>query len=443
LFREVLDEPVQDKCFDMAAACLIGSFAWSSSEERLNFFSQAEQQTSNTNLQALYHNQAATAREQILLSQGAQSQPETLVQNKLRADLRSGQRVLAGKTGTLAGDFGMDDFIDFFGDKSKGARKLGEVLPQLLSEFPQMAPHLTAAALGLQRDTNNPVLEQFKRQLDECRAHPEKVLALHDFWSRARYAAYPWCLQHGEALVATSILEGMKQAAAYTNAVSFADGDKLALAFGYKAAERWKEALDIFGSYSNLPVEMSSSGPWGEAFQPVLTSKEARFCREKLGLPKSIDPREFEMGTNCLCMHSPSSFATDPDGLWLAIGSQLIHLDYGLATNFMVTLPISPGTSINCLCIGSSNLWIGTDGEGLVEVDKRSRSITRYSDKEGLMSDVINSLCKGSESLWIGYGMKNGPVGYDVSRMQGGGLGQFDLARHQFHSFTPSLAQGG
>ena len=58
------------------------------------------------------------------------------------------------------------------------------------------------------------------------------------------------------------------------------------------------------------------------------------------------------------------------------------------------------------------------------------------------MNDIVSSLCLAGDTLWIGYGVKEGPAGYYVSRIGGGGLGRLDLPQHQFHSFTPSLDIG-
>jgi ligand-binding sensor domain-containing protein len=90
------------------------------------------------------------------------------------------------------------------------------------------------------------------------------------------------------------------------------------------------------------------------------------------------------------------------------------------------------------LLVGVSNVWIGTDGDGLFEFNKTSRDVRRYGEKEGLMNDIIRSLCLAEDTLWIGYGVKNPRV----ERMQYGGLGEFALGTHQFRSFTPSLANG-
>jgi hypothetical protein len=204
--------------------------------------------------------------------------------------------------------------------------------------------------------------------------------------------------------------------------------DKMGLAFNYLGAGAWQKALDVFQTYSNRPVFMGNGGLWGRPFTPVLTYNEAAYCRKKLGLPNESDPREFDMGKPLVCLHQPSKIAVVSDGLWIGIGDQLVHLNFDLQTNLTVGLPISGSAPITCLCIGSSNLWIGTDGDGLVEVDKATRKCRQLTEKDGLMMDHISSLFLDHGLLWIGYGHQSG-----------GGLGQLDIVSRRLKSFTRSL----
>jgi hypothetical protein len=443
-YREVLEEGVQDRWHDAAARCLILSFNWSSAEQRLQWFSTAEGQTGNSSLKPFYHNQVEDARSTLRLHGADRSQGRALAEQRLFEAVRSSEQVLLGKSGTSGGAFGMYHYIDWFGaDKVNAERSLAEILPRLASAFPSLAPHLTAEALQFQSQTNNPVVPEFHRHLEWCRAHPAQVFALSDFWSSARYAAYSWCMEHGEPALAVDIMEGLRQTAQYTNKVAFENDDKIALAFAYKATRQWREALAIFECFSNLPIVMNcGDGPWGKAFAPVLTAKEATYCREKLGFRPTSDPREFDMGTNCLCMHSLSAFAADPEGLWVAMGGQLMHLDFDLRTNLVQFLPKDSWSGINCVLVGSSNVWIGTDGSGLVEFNKVSRQTTRYTEQDGLMTDVVRTLHLSGDTLWIGYGEKEGPAGFVIADAGGGGLGRLNLSRRQFLAFSPSLDGG-
>lgn len=246
-------------------------------------------------------------------------------------------------------------------------------------------------------------------------------------------------MNYGRADVAASILEGAKLAAQHTNSVSFDDQDNIALAFTYKAAGEWQKALAIFESFSNIPVEMCrGSGPWGNAFLPTLPSKEVAFCRQKLGLPLSSDPRQFEMDANALPLSREAAFAADSDGFWVAYRNQLLRLDFGMKTNLTVVLPNEGSIGITCLLAGPTNVWVGTDGAGLFDFNKSTRDVVHYGETEGLMNDIVRTLFLADDTLWIGYGVKK----RSMERMQYGGLGALNLGTHQFRSFTPSLADG-
>src|SRR4029078_9299261 len=108
---------------------------------------------------------------------------------------------------------------------------------------------------------------------------------------------------------------------------------KMSLAYGCLQTEQWQKALEIFQSYSNRPVRMNTSGPWGKTFTPVLPAEQVALCRAKLGLTSIHDSREFEMETNIVCLHTPSTFMAAENGLWLGMDGKLIQLDATLKTN--------------------------------------------------------------------------------------------------------------
>jgi hypothetical protein len=285
IYREILEEGVQDKWQDSAATWLAFSFAWVDPAERFQWFSTAEKQTSSTNLQALYHRHVEEAQNAVILRGPDRSQAQLLLEKRLLERIASSENVMKGKLGMSGGAYGMYDYVDWFGkEKLKAGQSLAQLLPSLISRFPNLAPHLTAAALEFQRETNNPVVGELQRQMEWGRAHPEKVFGLREFWSEVRYQPYTWCMRYGEYSVAVDIMEGVREAARYTDSVSFDNEDKIALAFAYKGTQQWKEALAIFECFSNLPVVMNrGDGPWGRAFQPFPTATEVAIARNNWG----------------------------------------------------------------------------------------------------------------------------------------------------------------
>src|SRR5438477_9229661 len=55
---------------------------------------------------------------------------------------------------------------------AEGATRLAALLPKLQQTFPDLAPHLLAAVVPVQEDTNAPVIAEFCRTFRERMAQP-------------------------------------------------------------------------------------------------------------------------------------------------------------------------------------------------------------------------------------------------------------------------------
>jgi len=105
-----------------------------------------------------------------------------------------------------------------------------------------------------------------------------------------------------------------------------------------------------------------------------------------------------------------------------------MHVGFNLQTNF--NAPVLPNGSalVTALSVGTSNVWIGTAGDGIVELEKGSHRTRHFTETDGLLMNCISALHLAGDTLWIGYG--------DRSR---GALGKLELSSGRFTSFTPSL----
>jgi hypothetical protein len=435
LYREILEEPVQDQWDFVAGQALVDSFLWSDPSEKARWFAAAIQHNTNSALDEFYRKNAETATRDAAIENG-DSDAVNQAEKRLVEAIRSNKNVLDGKLGSDYGDFGLSEFPGAFKDKTAAAKAMAAFLPKLESEFPELAPHLTAAALSFQVDTNSPVVAEFQKQLRWCLTHTNQLYHPERFWDLARDSACDWLFTHRQYALALETMEGYRATAGQ----NIGDEGKIALGFAYMKVERWKDALDIFDSFGKMPVLMTTDGPWGNRNQPVLTSQEADYCREKLGLAVVRDPREFQMRKTPVALCNCSTFAIDETGLWAATGNQLLRLDFELKTNLIVDLPKDADTRITTLDIGPDNIWIGTEGSGLIEVDKVSKQCRRLTVNDGLMMDEISSTCLSGDALWIGYGYKWEP-GWGSGK-QAGGIGFLNLLSHQIVSFTPPLNEG-
>lgn len=424
LYREIIEEPVQDKWTGSAERALEDSFLYSDPTEKARWFAAAIEGNTNSTLTEFYRRNAETATRDATIENGGDAAVSQAEQRLFDA--------IQGKSGAYREDLFMGDYVKIFGsDRATAAQKLAALLPEMKRRAPDMEPYLVATVLTFQVDTNTPLVAEFQRLLKDCVEHPDRVSKPEQFWYAIRWSVYDWCFEKTNYSLAVNLIEGERRVAA-GGKVDFNDQEKIKLAYAYLAAQRWRDALGIFESFNNQPVHATGSGPWGKAFQSIQTDKMAAFCRMKLGLAAAQDQRSFEMSAPLLCFctpfNTPSTFVSDESGLWIGIGGQLRHLGFDLKTNLVINLPIGASVPITALCLTSSNVWIGTGGAGLIEFDKSSRQCRRLVESDGLMMDGIASLEIAGDSLWIGYG-----------GAAGGGLGRMDLLSGKLSSFMPSI----
>ena len=430
LYRELIESEPNDSWTGMACQALTETFRRTSPDAKLRWFEVANQGHPN----AFYQSQIKAASDEITLEQKGSSGAEQIAENKLFEDAAKWEKdALNGGWSLNFRDLGLEDYVSSFGTNSaRAGEALVALLPRLQAASSNLSPYMVAGAVIYQVDKNATVVAQFEKSLTEAASHPEKLFGAKHYFLMVSKEVHNWAASKKLYSLAARTIQMRERMALQKYADPLDDGDKMGLAFGYLGAEAWQPALEIFQSYSNRPVERGFSGNSKGAFMPVFTGRQANFCRKKLGLPvQPQDPRDFTMGTNCLCLHTPSVFQTDADGLWVGIGDQLIRLGFDLKTNFVVTLPTDGDARVTVLSPGTTNLWIGTAGAGLIEFDKASRQCRRLTVKDGLMMDSISSLLIAGDALWIGYGSN-----------EGGGLGRLDLNTRAIRSFTLSLADG-
>ena len=437
-YREILDEPINDKWVGVAQQALSSSLRWATADEKTKWLQPAAVQATNPSAE-FFQRESRNAAMDAAIEGGEGPKIQEL------AEVRLFETIASFDAGRFYQEsIGMDEFAKTFGqDRAAAARRLVELYPKMKAQTPASAPYLLATIVAFQVETNAPVVAEFANALDEWAAHPEKVPnRIGTFWNHIDIV-YRWGQEHKFSALSTRIVEAKQRAnGAKPGGENVGDDeDKMQLAFTYKASHRWQDALKVFESYTNQPVAMGGSGPWGPAFSVILPSREAAECRKQLGLPVVQDPREFDLGKSVLCLHGSGgsdlrltkfgSFATAPDGLWIGIGGKLLQWDFNLKTNLVIALPVSSYTPITSICLTPTEIWIGTGGDGLVGYDLASHQCLHLTEKEGLLMGFISSLHLAGGTLWIGYGQQSD-----------GGLGKLDLRTHRATSFTPSLTAG-
>jgi hypothetical protein len=438
LYRELIDAPLADKWTDLAQRELVWSFQrFVSPEEKRRWFESATALSANQRAREFFQSQSKTAAEDVVLQQHETPEAEKVAEERLFRDIKGWEKQVRDHAFIVDFDnTGLGKYAQAFGtNQALAARKMVTLLPKLQAASTNLAPHIFAGVVTFQVDTNAPIIKEFERSLDEFAEKSPPYFASRYYVNLLASPVYYWAEKLGLYKLAAKMKEIQFRAADRDRSVSVSDEDRMGLAFNYLRAESWQKALDIFQSYSNRPVEMGNSGLWGRAFTVVLTSKQAALCRDKLRLSPVIDSRLFDLGEPCLHPHSRNTyydtltFLTASDGLWIGLNDQVMQVDFNLKTNFVAQLSPSSSAPVSTLCMGASNVWIGTAGDGLFELDKSTHKITGFTEKDGLLMDYISSLWLAGDALWIGYGNE-----------ASGGLGRFDLTARRFVSFSASLS---
>ncbi|PWU16767.1 MAG: hypothetical protein C5B50_12750 [Verrucomicrobia bacterium] len=424
-YREVLDEPVQDQWTAKARSALLDSFFRYSPEEKARWFQVASKTSTNSAAAQFYQQMAKGAAEDAVIAAGDSSKGPQVAEPRLIEGIRNWKRSGIWDFQNSA----LGRYADSFGtNRAAAAKRLVELLPRLQQENPELAPHILAGVATFQVDTNAPIIREFERSLNECAEHPDSTPEARFYFTLIGSPVRYWAQEHKLYGLLAKSLEAVDRAASKKKAFPLDSDQKMALAYAYMAAESWTNALRAFETFSNRPVEVGNGGPYGEAFTVIFTADQTALCRQKMGLPTIPDPRRFRLNDACLCLHVPSAFVADADGLWVGMPNRLMHLDFGLQTNLLVQFPEESWAPVTSLCVSSSNIWISTEGAGLIELDRSTKRSRRISEADGLLMDSITAVALGNQVLWIGYG--SGPKG---------GLGMIDLANRKVTNFTRSL----
>jgi hypothetical protein len=438
LYRQILDEPIQDRWTEKARNAIVWDlqFHGYTRDNRVHWFENAASQASNPSTREFYLQQVESLNYQAgVRGDSDPSGHDQFVEDRMFENLRRFDQN-SPDHGLFTTAVGVEGFVQSYGtNRTAASQRLADLLPKIKTEAPRSVPYVMVQLVMLQDDTNSPVIPEFEKMLDSYAEHPKEVPNnFLDFWGYAQNA-YNWGMQHKAWGLSAKVIEAKLRARAASNLQKLPDDDEehMSLAYAWLKAERWKEALKAFEGWSNQPVYIGNPGPWGRAFTVVSTSKLANTCREKLGISQERDPREFEMSDTGLCFCGPAgfvdgTFATDTQGVWVGNHGRLSHVGFDLRTNLVIELEMSPATPITAICLGPSNVWIGTAGEGLIQLSKTSGKCHKTTEKDGLLMDFILSLKLADDALWIGYG-----------ESRGGGLGKLDLSTHQATAFTPSL----
>jgi tetratricopeptide (TPR) repeat protein len=357
--RELAGSVPDDQWSEKARVALAWLYDRTDRREAARWFNEAASHTTNAQAASGYRSLAQQTLGYAIAAESAAQggvkstgQSAAILETRLFEQIGNARNALLGKGGNIDWGWGVEQFVDAFGtNRGAAARRLVELLPSLTQKFPDLTPHLLCSVLSFQVDTNAPVLAEFQTSLTASAEHPERVLGCERYFDSLLFFPYEWCMDHKLYALAAELVEAKRHASVLRPEVQFTERDKVRLAFAYLRLESWREALTVLEELEGTSIVMEADGPWGGAWTPVVPAHHAALCRQKLGLPPVVKAGRFIMVKPCLCLHTPSTFAASTDGLWVAIGAQLLQLGFDLRTNKVVNLPISSFAEITALCL--------------------------------------------------------------------------------------------
>ena len=309
-------------------------------------------------------------------------------------------------------------------DKPATAKAVNEILPSFIEKYPNLQPYLLAVAVPYQVTTNSPVIADFRAAFVKVVSDPTLLPHSPSFYSQASLAA-TWARDWRLFDLAAEILEARRAAAQSKQAAPLDDRALNVLGTAYIGMGRWQEALPIFELLERKTTVRTDAKALADL---------AALCRQKLGLPapapetKPGAPAVFKLRTPELVLPAESVFAMTSEGLWIATPSQLYLYLGGSNLTASVSLRGRLAGSPLCIAAGEGKVWIGTSGEGLLELDRETSRISRLTEKDGLLMERVSALHLYEGRLWIGH-----------ARAQVGGVSALDLRSHKLTTFVPPL----
>ncbi len=211
-----------------------------SAEEKARWFDAIVGQETNSAAAEFYRQEVESGAKDATIESGESPKAVELAQQKLLEAIGAAKGFVDEQSkgrvgGTWLPAFGMYDFAEVFGtNRAEAVQQLVAFLPKMKKEYPQLAPHLLAAVVTLQVDTNAPIIAEFKQMVDWYSDHPDQVYSVKSFWQQIDNEVYSWCFDHCMYELAADLIRQKIRAetngVAYPNMSPSPEDEKLMLA---------------------------------------------------------------------------------------------------------------------------------------------------------------------------------------------------------------------
>ena len=359
-------------------------------------------------------------------SQDRDAQPPEQHEEPLTRDIRQWLKALeAGTYDSLAGR--VHTFMGGEGDLETKLEKLRHLFEQLAKDMPRAEPYLWATALREVRRTNDPIVAHFERTVTRVAEDPKTVLLPNKYFE-SMTIPMRWAFDKGHYGLNLKIAEALERARRTDPAVGSTEWWRFQMGCAYQVNQRWREALAEFEGITNKIIPAQYPGPWGGFPAVQVPTDYATYCRRQLGETNAVSSWDKQLKKSLWFSNTKPQFVADARQAWIVTPTAIIDLDPESASTKTNSLNLPFELEVTHLAQSENQLWIGTDGFGLLAYNKQTRQIRQYLEKDGLLFNSISALHFDGGQLWVG--CANGKLG---------GLCRFDPATALFKSYAPSL----
>ena len=330
---------------------------------------------------------------------------------------------------------GMMEYVDLFGGDTAAVKvHLDGIMPQLELEFPEWKPYLTMGYVQLFGSNIPPdVLENYLRSLDWCDRHPDEIAYPKDYFNPGLASAISHHFWHGNYDLLLRAMAVLVRHGQVTDELHFYKG------WVHRLRGDLDSAIESFKKIGQRQVRPPLIGPWGYlgSIPGDLMVKQCVVLKGARIPVRNELPSE-QIGSPELSFNSPFLFKSDGPRVWVLHESVLHEYAQGKLHPVSVTVSNRPIRDLHTFVVGERDLWLGTQGEGLIALNKETGRSRQYTLEAGLLQNSIHSLYALPDKIWIGFG--------DASKdLSMGGFGFLDLSTDRFigimGELDPNLTQ--
>jgi len=312
------------------------------------------------------------------------------------------------------------------------SRYVEPTVDALEAKRPDLAPYLTAGLATLQATNLPPPIEaRHLQSIEWCREHPGEVYEPASFFRESLKAAMVSHATYARKMPGLRVAQLMVD----QGPPHLTGGDLAWVHFHVGWLHRhdgeFQLAAEAFDRMEHRETHVLAGGYWGP-FGVYNGKAMAEECRLLLAgkSPGERWPAREMLGEPVLAFFSPSTFQFACDGprLWFLQGDTLIEYDKQTQQTNHLSLVVAGGApGFPIMAVGERSIWLGTQGSGVIAVDKATKATRRFGVAEGLYGEYINQLHVQPDRVWLGFADER-PLGPNRRTLPGGGKGMGYIA---------------